>query len=68
MLTLLEIEKLALTVSSRINIAAEYGICTKTLIESLSRKGVILPSGPIFPKTRMLIYHTLGSPPYFKIS
>lgn len=68
MQTIPELEKLILKVKTREQVAEEYGICVKTLVVSLKRKGVILNSGYIFPATQLIIYKALGPPPYLKIS
>ena len=68
MQTIPDLEKLILKVKTREQVAEEYGIFPKTLAVSLKKKGVILKTGYIFPATQLIIYKTLGPPPYLKIS
>lgn len=43
-------------------IAAYYGVCTKTFSRLLQKKNVRLDRGLIFPKDQIRIYKKLGTP------
>lgn len=47
---------------SKQQIAAEYGICTKTLTKWLKDENIILKRGLIRPNQLLLIYNTIGFP------
>jgi|WetSurMetagenome_2_1015567.scaffolds.fasta_scaffold159407_2 hypothetical protein len=60
------IESLVLKVKTRQEVADEYGTTTRTLMRRLSKEGVMLPHGNIFPGSCKEIYHKLGIPPALK--
>ncbi len=60
------IESLSLTIKTRKEVAIEYGTTAKTLVRKLLKKGVVLPSGDIFPNTLKTIYYALGVPAALK--
>jgi hypothetical protein len=45
-------ENLSLKVKTRQEVADEYGVCVKTLVNRLNNAGVVLDPGIIFPKTQ----------------
>jgi hypothetical protein len=49
-------------VKTRKQLAAEYGVCRKTLIKLLRKKRIKLDAGLISPKDQMVIYSRLGMP------
>ncbi len=53
-------------VKTRAEIASEYGITVKTLKHSLKNKGIILPTGCLFPYDCQRIYEALGPPSEFQ--
>ena len=48
---------------TRLQIAAEYGVSTRTLRRWLLRYQVSLPPGLLCPKEQAHIYQALGKPP-----
>ena len=62
------IESLELKVKTRQEVADEYGVTAKTLIRRLSKEGVILPPGGIFPNYCRDIYYKLGVPAALKVN
>jgi hypothetical protein len=53
---------MALFFKTRIQVADEYNITTKTLVARLANIGIILPDGSLSPKTQKQIYDALGYP------
>lgn len=56
------------TSKTRSQIAAEYGICRKTLYNWLKKEGIQLRQGLITPKELARIYAVLGNPGHFTYS
>ena len=52
-----------LVFKTRLQIASEYNITTKTLINWLKKHGIFLPPCSLTLKLQKLIYETLGYPP-----
>jgi hypothetical protein len=61
-------EYLILKAKTKQEVAAEYGICVKTLNSRLERANIIVAPGLLFPKTLKIIYEILGVPKNMKIS
>ena len=53
---------MAVFFKTRIQVAIEYNITTKTLITRLRDLDIILPGGSLSPKTQKQIYDALGYP------
>lgn len=51
-----------LTTKTRTQLANEYGISRKTLINRIKKAGISLENGVIMPKTLRLIYERFGRP------
>jgi hypothetical protein len=61
------IESLPLKVKTRQEVAEEYGTSVKTLTRRLSKEGIELPQGDLFPNTLKIIYYTFGKPAGLKV-
>jgi len=55
-------KKNALSVKTRQQVAAEYGVHVSTLLRWLDRREIRLPSGMIYPRDLQRIYAALGNP------
>jgi hypothetical protein len=61
-------EALILKAKTREEVAAEYGICVKTLNRWLKKANIILPHGLIKPCHLQIIYVAFGAPKKLRIA
>jgi hypothetical protein len=61
-------EALILKAKTREEVAAEYGICVKTLKRWLKKANIILPSGLVNPSYLRIIYEAFGAPKKMRIA